>query len=136
MTDIILAAGGALARDLSPVAIVARSLGPEASGAVPRQEWLGAKAAAGGAPIRLVGHKVLAQGAGKTPRRPAAATSDSADPRSNLEMTEAPLSSAGSLDVYTAAPDRASYATRAIAIFSQQLSGYTGAKGTRIDTYA
>ncbi|MGB6310780.1 MAG: hypothetical protein WBF89_23595 [Steroidobacteraceae bacterium] len=109
MTDMILAAGRALARDLTPVTIVTRSSqGPQPSAEVPRQEWLGAAVSAGdSASIRLVGHKVLAQGAGRAPPQPAE------------DEAETP-----------------SHASRAIASFAQQLGGYTATKGTQVDTYA
>jgi hypothetical protein len=145
MTDIILTAGRALARDLSSSVIVGRSSQePAPSGAAPRQEWLGAKTTAQDSagdghestPIRLVGHKVLAQGAGRAPRRQVADEAESGDLQNNPALTQVPTPRAGSLDIYTASADSASYATRAIAIFSQQVGGYTAAKGTRIDTYA
>lgn len=109
MTDMILAAGRAPARDLRPVTIVTRSSpGQEPAAEVPRQEWLGAEFSAGDSTaIRLVGHKVLAQGMGRTPPRQA-----------------------------VKAAETTSHASRAVASFAQQLGGYAATKGTQVDTYA
>jgi hypothetical protein len=129
MTDITLAAG-----------LVARAgFASDASSRVPRQEWLGPahqpirstdqENAGESTPLRLVGHKVLAQGAGRAPRNgqdPAAAdTNDSAA----AVATGLPQVSSISMGVSV-------YAARAVAGFSQQLRGTLAAKGTRINTYA
>ena len=105
MTDIILAEG--------------RSV-------TPRQEWLGPasttnpggrRSAQSGEPtgLRLVGHKVLAQGSG----RPSASSASTGTPA-----------------VYERPAGGITPATRALASFSQQLDGDAYAKGRYIDTYA
>jgi hypothetical protein len=135
MSDIVLATGVQLSRDL-----------PTGTSGIPRQEWLGAAYpsnrsaddgnSGGSSAIRLVGHKVLAQGAARTPRnRQEPEFAQTADPRRDIEPAQTPLNS-GSLNVYTASMSSGSYATRAIAIFSQQAGSLSGAKGTLIDTYA
>jgi len=129
MTDITLAAG-----------LVARaSFASDASSRVPRQEWLGPayqpirftdqEDAAESTPLRLVGHKVLAQGAGRAPRNgqdPPVADPDETPPTVTTTMPQ----------VYATSMDGSTYATRAIASFSQQLRGNLAAKGTQINTYA
>jgi hypothetical protein len=135
MSDIVLATGVQFSRDL-----------PAGTSGIPRQEWLGAASpsnrstdngnSAGSSPIRLVGHKVIAQGAGRTPRNQQEPEfAQTADPRRDIEPAPTPVNS-GSLNVYTASMSSGSYATRAIAIFSQQAGSLSGAKGTLIDTYA
>ena len=129
MTDITLAAG-----------LVARAgFASDASSRVPRQEWLGPahqtnrsadqEDAGQSTPLRLVGHKVLAQGTGRalrTGQDPAAAdTNDSA-------ATVTPALP----QVYPVSMGASVYAARAVASFSQQLRGNLAAKGTQIDTYA
>jgi hypothetical protein len=112
MTDITLAAG-----------LVARAgFAYDTGSRAPRQEWLGParqtnrstdqEDAGESAPLRLVGHKVLAQGGSRAP----VATG----------LPQAPSSSMGA----------SAYAARAIASFSQQLGGNLAAKGLWIDTYA
>jgi hypothetical protein len=111
----------------------------DASSRVPRQEWLGPahqpirftdqEDAGESTPLRLVGHKVLAQGAGRAPRNgqdPPAADPDETAPTVTTSMPQ----------VYAASMDGSTYATRAIASFSQQLRGNLAAKGTQINTYA
>lgn len=133
MSDLVLASGREISRDLSSVAANAR-LGRVATVAsdsepdtrAPRQEWLGPASQGNNSPadrqdtgefaaMRLVGHKVLAQGAG----------------RSSASPTVKALAPGSLVPVSGGA-----YATRAIASFSQQLADYGMAKGTRIDTYA
>jgi hypothetical protein len=129
MTDITLAAG-----------LVARaSFASNANSRVPRQEWLGParqtnrstdqEDAGESTSLRLVGHKVLAQGAGRAPRSgpdPAAADTNESAPTVTTDMPQvSPVSMGASV-----------YATRAVASFSQQLHGNLAAKGTRINTYA
>ncbi len=132
MTDIALASG-----------LVARaSFASDAGSRVPRQEWLGParqtnrstdqsgqEDAGESTPLRLIGHKVLAQGAGRAPRnRQDLAAADSAELPPTL-TTDLP-------QVYSTSTASSLYAARAIASFSQQLRGYLATKGTRIDTYA
>jgi hypothetical protein len=129
MTDIALASG-----------LIARaSFASDAGSRVPRQEWLGPARQThfstdqedGGesTPLRLVGHKVLAQGAGRAPRnRQDSAAADSAEIPSTL-TTDLP-------QVHSTSMGGSLYAARAIASFSQQLRGNLAAKGTRINTYA
>ena len=135
MSDIVLATGVQFSRDL-----------PAETTGIPRQEWLGAASpsnrstddgnSGGSSAIRLVGHKVLAQGAARTPRnRQEPEFAQTADPRRDIEPAQTPANS-GSLNVYTASMSSGSHATRAIAIFSQQAGSLSGAKGTLIDTYA
>ena len=135
MSDIVLATGVQFSRDL-----------PTGTTGIPRQEWLGAAYpsnrstddgnSGGSSAIRLVGHKVLAHGAARTPRnRQEPELAQTADPRRDIEPAQTPVNS-GSLNVYTASMSSGSYATRAIAIFSQQAGSLSGAKGTLIDTYA
>jgi hypothetical protein len=129
MTDIALASG-----------LVARaSFASDAGSRVPRQEWLGParqtnrstdqEDAGESTPLRLVGHKVLAQGAGRGPRNwqdPAAADSAEIAPTLTTDLPQ----------VYSTSTGSSTYAARAIASFSQQLRGNLAAKGTRINTYA
>jgi hypothetical protein len=136
MSDIVLATGVQLARDL-----------PAGATRIPRQEWLGPASppnrstddGEGSEPstIRLVGHKVLAQGAGRTPRnlqgQEAART---ANPGRDIEPPQVPSGNTGSPNLYTASATSASYANRAIATFSQQFDGVAATKGTYVDTYA
>ena len=135
MSDIVLATGVQFSRDL-----------PAGTSGIPRQEWLGAAPpsnrstdngnSGGSSAIRLVGHKVLAHGAGRTPRnRQEPEFAQTADPRRDIEPAQTQVNS-GSLNAYTASMSSGSYATRAIAIFSQQAGSLSGAKGTLIDTYA
>src|SRR5271156_4057554 len=137
MSDIVLATGVQFSRDL-----------PAGTTGIPRQEWLGAAFpsasnrstddanSGGSSAIRLVGHKVLAQGAARTPRnRQEPEFAQTADPRRDIDPAQTPVNS-GSLSVYTASISSGSYATRAIAIFSQQAGSLSGAKGSLIDTYA
>ena len=127
MSDIVLATGVQFSRDL-----------PAGTTGIPRQEWLGAASpsnrstddgnSGGSSAIRLVGHKVLAQGAARTPRnRQEPEFAQTADPRRDIEPAQTPS---------VASMSSGSYATRAIAIFSQQAGSLSGAKGTLIDTYA
>ena len=136
MSDIVLATGVQLSRDL-----------PAGASRIPRQEWLGPASPSNrstddgdgseSTSIRLVGHKVLAQGAGRAPRnQQAQEVAQTADADHNVGPAQVPSGNTGSLNVYTASVSSASYATRAIAIFSQQLGGAATAKGTRLDTYA
>ena len=136
MSDIVLASGVQLSR-----------ASPAGATRIPRQEWLGPASASNGSTddgdggesttIRLVGHKVLAQGAGRTPRnQQAPEAAQTADPGRDIQPAPVPTGNPGSLNVYTPSVSSASYATRAIAIFSQQLGGFAGAKGALIDTYA
>jgi hypothetical protein len=136
MSDIVLATGVQFSRDL-----------PAETTGIPRQEWLGAaspsnrstddESSGGSSPIRLVGHKVLAQGAARTPRnRREPEFAQTADPRHDIEPAQTPSVNSSSLNVYTASRSSGSYATRAIAIFSQQAGSPSDAKGTLIDTYA
>jgi hypothetical protein len=135
MTGIILAPGRQLPRDLSTGAISAR-IASDTGTRTPRQEWLGSDTGESTA-TRLVGHKVPAQGSGRAARnRQVPDEAENADPHSDPGPAQVPATSAGSLNVYTASASTASYATRAIAIFSQQLGDPAAAKGTRIDTYA
>jgi hypothetical protein len=129
MTDIALASG-----------LVARaSFASDAGSRVPRQEWLGParqtnrstdqEDAGESAPLRLVGHKVLAQGAGRAPRNqqdPAAADGAELPSTPTTDLPQA----------YSTSMGGSAYAVRAIASFSQQLRGNVAAKGTRINTYA
>jgi hypothetical protein len=129
MTDIALASG-----------LVARaSFASGAGSRVPRQEWLGParqanrsadqEDAAESTPLRLVGHKVLAQGTGRAARNwqdPAAADGAEIPPTLTADLPQ----------VYSMSTGGSMYAARAIASFSQQLRGNLAAKGTRIDTYA
>src|SRR6202789_1217869 len=135
MSDIVLATGVQFSRDL-----------PAGTSGIPRQEWLGAASpsnrstddgnSSGSSPIRLVVHQVLAQVAARTPRNQKEREfAQTADPRRDIEPAQTPVNS-GSLNVYTASTSSGSYATRAIAIFSQQAGSLSGAKGTLIDTYA
>jgi hypothetical protein len=127
MSDIVLATGVQFSRDL-----------PAGTTGIPRQEWLGAASpsnrstddgnSGGSSAIRLVGHKVLAQGAARTPRnRQEPEFAQTADPRRDIEPAQTPS---------VASMSSGFYATRAIAIFSQQAGSLSGAKGTLIDTYA
>jgi|SRR5580692_1333774 hypothetical protein len=136
MSDIVLATGVQFSRDL-----------PAGNTGIPRQEWLGAASpsnrstddanSGGSSAIRLVGHKVLAQGAARSPRnRQQPEFAQTADPRRDIEPAQTPSANSSSLNVYTASMSSGSYATRAIAIFSQQAGSLSGAKGTLIDTYA
>jgi hypothetical protein len=136
MSDIVLATGVQSSRDLPPGAT-----------RIPRQEWLGPATASnrstddadtGESPtIRLVGHKVLAQGVGRTPRnQQAQEVAQTAVPGRDIEPAQVSSDNPGSLNISTASVGSASYATRAIAVFSQQLGGFAGAKGTLLDTYA
>ena len=129
MTDITLAAG-----------LVARaSFASDASSRVPRQEWLGPAHQPNRSPdqddagestaLRLVGHKVLAQGAGRAPRN----SQDAAAPDTN---DSAPTVTPGLPQVFPVSMGASVYAARAVASFSQQLRGNPAAKGTRINTYA
>jgi hypothetical protein len=129
MTHITLAAG-----------LVARaSFASDASSRVPRQEWLGPAPqpirftdqddAGESTSLRLVGHKILAQGAGRAPRNgqdPAAADADETPPTVTTGLPQ----------VYSTSTGGSAYAARAIASFSQQLGGNLAAKGTQINTYA
>jgi hypothetical protein len=136
MSDIVLATGVQFSSDP-----------PAGTTGIPRQEWLGAASpsnrstddgnSGGSSAIRLVGHKVLAQGAARTPRnRQEPEFAQTADPRRDIEPAQTPSVNSGSLNVYTASMSSGSHATRAIAIFSQQAGSLSGAKGTLIDTYA
>ena len=136
MSNIVLAAGVQSSRDLPPGAT-----------RIPRQEWLGPATAsnrstddadAGESPtIRLVGHKVLAQGAGRTARtQQAQEVAQTAVPGRDIEPAQVSSDNSGFRNIATAPGGSASYATRAIAVFSQQLGGFAGAKGTLLDTYA
>jgi hypothetical protein len=136
MSDIVLATGVQFSRDL-----------PTGTAGIPRQEWLGAASpsnrstddgnSGGSSTIRLVGHKVLAHGAARTPRsRQEPEFAQTADPRRDIEPAQTPSGHSGSLNVYPASMSNGSYATRAIAVFSQQAGSLSGAKGTLIDTYA
>jgi hypothetical protein len=118
MSDIVLATGVQFSRDL-----------PAGTTGIPRQEWLGAAGNSGGpSAIRLVGHKVLAQGAARTPRNEQEPEfAQTAEPRRDIEPAQKP--SVNSLS-------NGSYASRAIANFSQQAGNLSGAKGSLIDTYA
>ncbi len=129
MTHITLAAG-----------LVARaSFASDASSRVPRQEWLGPARqpirftdqddAAEPTSLRLVGHKVLAQGAGRAPRNGQDPTAADADPTP-------PTVTPGLPQVYSPSTGGSAYAARAIASFSQQLGGKLAAKGTQINIYA
>ena len=129
MTDITLAAG-----------LVARaSFASGASPRVPRQEWLGPayqpnrsadpEDGAESTPLRLVGHKVLAQGAGRAPRT-------GQDPGAADTNDSAPTPATSLPQVYPVSMGASVYAARAVASFAQQLHGNRAAKGTRIDTYA
>ena len=135
MSDIVLATGVQLARDLPPGAT-----------RIPRQEWLGPASPPnrstddgdGSEPstIRLVGHKVLAQGAGRTPRNPQGQqAAQTANPGRDIEPAQVP-GNTGLPNAYAASVTSASYANRAIATFSQQFSGVAATKGTYVDTYA
>ncbi len=135
MSDIVLATGVQL-RDL-----------PAGATRIPRQEWLGPVSPPnrstddgdGSEPltIRLVGHKVLAQGAGRAPRNPQGQeATQTANPGRNIEPAQVPSGNTGSPNLYTASAASASYATRAIATFSQQFDGVGATKGTYVDTYA
>jgi hypothetical protein len=135
MSDIVLATGVQFSRDL-----------PAGTSGIPRQEWLGAAPpsnrstdngnSGGSSAIRLVGHKVLAQGAARTPRNQQEPEfAQTADMRRDIEPAQTQVNS-GSLNAYTASMSSGSYATRAIATFSQQAGSLSGAKGTLIDTYA
>jgi hypothetical protein len=135
MSDIVLATGVQFSRDL-----------PAGTSGIPRQEWLGAASpsnrstdngnSGGSSAIRLVGHKVLAQGAARTPRNQQEPEfAQTADTRRDIEPAQTPVNS-GSLNVYTASMSSGSYASRAIATFSQQAGSLSGAKGTLIDTFA
>src|ERR1700679_2121631 len=135
MSDIVLATGVQFSRDL-----------PAGTSGIPRQEWLGAAPpsnrstdngnSGGSSAIRLVGHKVLAQGAAKMPRNQQEPEfAQTADMRRDIEPAQTQVNS-GSLNAYTASMSSGSYATRAIATFSQQAGSLSGAKGTLIDTYA
>ena len=135
MSDVVLATGVQFSRDL-----------PAGTSGIPRQEWLGAASpsnrstdngnSGGSSAIRLVGHKVLAQGAARTPRnRQEPEFAQTTDPHRDIEPAQTPVNS-GALSVYTASTNSGSHATRAIAIFSQQAGSLSGAKGTLIDTYA
>ena len=135
MSDIVLATGVQFSRDL-----------PAGTTGIPRQEWLGAASpsnrstdngnSGGSSATRLVGHKVLAQGAARSPRnRQEPEFAQTADPHRDIEPAQTPVNS-GALDVYTGSTGGGYYATRAIAVFSQQTSSFSGAKGTLIDTYA
>jgi hypothetical protein len=136
MSDIVLATGVQFSRDL-----------PAGTTGIPRQEWLGAASpsnrstddanSSASSAIRLVGHKVLAQGAARTPRnRQEPEFAQTADPRRDVEPAQTPSVNSGSLSAYTASMSGGSHATRAIAIFSQQAGSLSGGKGTFIDTYA
>jgi hypothetical protein len=129
MTDITLAAG-----------LIARAgFASDARERAPRQEWLGPahqpnrstdqQDAAESAPLRLVGHKVLAQGAGRAPR-------NAQDPAAANPNDTVPTVTPASPQVSAVPMGASVYAARALASFSQQLRGNLGAKGTQIDTYA
>lgn len=129
MTDITLAAG-----------LVARaSFASDASSRAPRQEWLGPayqskrsadqEDAGESTPLRLVGHKVLAQGAGRALR-------NGPDPSAADTLDSPPTITPSLPQVYPAPMGASVYAARAVASFSQQLRGNLAAKGTRINTYA
>src|ERR1700723_2832660 len=101
MSEIVLATGVQFSRDL-----------PAGTAGIPRQEWLGAASpsnrstddgnSGGSSAIRLVGHKVLAQGAARTPRkRPGPELAQTADPRRDIEPAQTPSVNSGSLNVYT-----------------------------------
>jgi len=135
MSDIVLATGVQLSRDL-----------PAGATRIPRQEWLGPASppnrstddgdGSESSTIRLVGHKVLAQGTGRTPRNPQAQeVAQTANPGRDIEPAQVPSGNTGSLNLYTAVAS-ASYANRAIETFSQQFSGVAAAKGTYVDIYA
>jgi hypothetical protein len=143
MTDITLAAG-----------LVARAgFAYDAGSRAPRQEWLGParqtnrstdqEDAGEASPLRLVGHKVLAQGAaGRTGRNrqdPAAESADAADPTDSAESAQLPATLIAGMPQIRSTPSSSSgYAARAIASFSQQLRDNHNltAKGTRINAYA
>jgi hypothetical protein len=135
MSDIVLATGVQLSRDL-----------PAGATRIPRQEWLGPASppnrstddgdGSESSTIRLVGHKVLAQGTGRTPRNPQAKeVAQTANPGRDIEPAQVPSGNTGSLNLYTAVAS-ASYANRAIETFSQQFSGVAATKGTYVDIYA
>jgi hypothetical protein len=136
MSDIVLATGVQLSRDL-----------PAGATRIPRQEWLGPASppnrstddgdGSESSTIRLVGHKVLAQGAGRTPRNPQAQeVAQTANPGRDIQPVQVPSGNTGSLSIYTASVTSASYANRAIATFSQQFNGVAATKGTYVDIYA
>jgi hypothetical protein len=129
MTHITLAAG-----------LVARAnFASDASSKVPRQEWLGPaqqtnrstyqEDAGESAPLRLVGHKVLAQGAGRASRNGQDPATADADEIPSTVTTGLP-------QTYSTSMGGSGYAARAIASFSQQLRSNLAAKGTQINTYA
>jgi hypothetical protein len=135
MSDIVLATGVQL-RDL-----------PAGATRIPRQEWLGPASpqnrstdegdGSDSSTIRLVGHKVLAQGAGRTPRNlQSQEAAQTANPGRDIQPAQVPSGNTGSPNLYTASAASASYATRAIATFSQQFDGVAATKGTYVDTYA
>jgi hypothetical protein len=129
MTDITLAAG----------LVAGAGYAYDAGSRAPRQEWLGParqtyrstdqEDAGESTPLRLVGHKVLAQGAGRAARnRQDPAAADSAE--------IPPTVTTGLPQVHSTSMGGSVYAARAIASFSQQLRGNLAAKGTQINTYA
>jgi hypothetical protein len=140
MTDITLAAG------LVPRAGFAYDAGSR----TPRQEWLGParqtdrstdqEEAGESSPLRLVGHKVLAQGVGRTGRSrqdPAAEVADAVDTTDTAQPPQLPATLIGGVpQIRATSSSGSSYAARAIASFSQQLRDNLTAKGTRINTYA
>ena len=136
MTDITLAAG----------LVAGAAFTYDAGSRAPRQEWLGParqtnrstdqEDAGESPPLRLVGHKVLAQGAGRASRnRQDPSAEDTADlPSTHVpDLPQVYSASAGTL-AYAAGGS--AYAARAIASFTQQLRGNLSAKGTQIDAYA
>jgi hypothetical protein len=143
MTDITLAAG-----------LVARAgFAYDAGSGTPRQEWLGParqtnrstdqEDAGESSPLRLVGHKVLAQGVGRTgrnrqdPAADAADAVDTADAADTSQPAQPPATLIGGMpQLRSTSSSDSSYAARAIASFSQQLRDSLTAKGTRINTYA
>jgi hypothetical protein len=136
MSDIVLATGVQLSRDL-----------PAGATRIPRQEWLGPASppnrstddgdGSDSSTIRLVGHKVLAQGAGRASRNPQTQqAAQTPNPDRDIQSAQVPSGNTGSPSVYTASVSSASYANRAIATFSQQFGGVGATKGTYVDTYA
>src|SRR6202789_3393106 len=98
MSDIVLATGVQFSRDL-----------PAGTSGIPRQEWLGAAPpsnrstdngnSGGSSAIRLVGHKVLAQGAARMPRNQQEPEfAQTADPRRDIKPAQTPAVNSGSLN--------------------------------------
>jgi hypothetical protein len=119
--------------------VVPSGFASDASSRVPRQEWLGPayqpirftdqEDAGESTPLRLVGHKVLAQGTGRAARNGQDLPAADPDETPPAVITSMP-------QVYATSMGGSTYASRAIASFSQQLRGNLAAKGTQINTYA